>query len=100
MSARDVAEGERHREHRQAEGERHPDEGDAQFRESRREHRAAAAAQHEPEGAQEFDAQTLSQRGFIMGGKIGFGECEVAIYEGVYCLLLTRHLYKVPPFRQ
>ena len=62
MSAGNVAEGERHREHRQTEGERDAHEPDADLRESGGEHRAAAAAQYEPERAEEFDSQTLPER--------------------------------------
>ena len=39
VTARDVADGIRHRQHRQAEGERYPEKADAQDWETRREHR-------------------------------------------------------------
>src|SRR4029453_14869327 len=49
----------RHREYREAEGQRYADEPDPQPGERRGEHRAAAASEHEPRRPQELRAQSL-----------------------------------------
>jgi hypothetical protein len=54
VCARDVSDGERHGEHREAEGERDPDEADARMGKSRSQHGTAAAAQHQPESPDEL----------------------------------------------
>jgi hypothetical protein len=57
VAAADVAEGVGAGDHRQAEGERHADEADAQVRlghEVGGQHCAATAAEHEPERAEEL----------------------------------------------
>ncbi len=51
VTARDVADGIGHREHRQAEGERHAEQADAHVREAGSDHGAAATSEGEPEGA-------------------------------------------------
>ena len=51
MAARDVADGRRHREHGEAEGEGDAQEADPEIGIRGGEHGAAAAAEHEPEGA-------------------------------------------------
>jgi hypothetical protein len=48
MATGDVADGERHREDRETEGERDTDEPDAEFREACGEHGASATAEDEP----------------------------------------------------
>ena len=57
MTARNMADGEGHGQHGQAEGERHADKSDTQLRESRGQHRRAAAAQHQPCRADELGCQ-------------------------------------------
>ena len=59
VAAGDVADGIGHGQHRQAEGQRHAREPDAQFRKAGGEHRAAAATEHQPERAEELGAETM-----------------------------------------
>jgi hypothetical protein len=54
VTAGDVADREGHRQHREAECQRHAVQPDADFREGGGEHGAAAAAQHQPEGPEEL----------------------------------------------
>ena len=54
VTAGDVANRKGHGQHRQAEGEGHPDEADADLRKFGRQYGAAAAAEDEPERAEEF----------------------------------------------
>ena len=54
MAAGDMADGEGHGQHRQAEGQRDADETDAQFGIGRGQHGRAASAQHQPGRSDEF----------------------------------------------
>ena len=54
MAARDMADGEGHGQHRQAEGQRHADKADTQGRKGGGQHGRAAAAQHQPGCSDEF----------------------------------------------
>ena len=54
MAPGHMADGIRHGEHGQAEGERDPMQADAHFGKGRRQQGAAATSQHQPEGSDEF----------------------------------------------
>ena len=57
VAARDVPDSRRHRQHRQAEGQRHSDETDAEIGIGGRQHGAAAATQNKPERADRLGEQ-------------------------------------------
>ena len=54
VAAGDMADGEGHGQHGQAEGQRHAEQADADFGEGGGQHGAAATAEHQPERADEF----------------------------------------------
>ena len=54
VATRDVADGECHRQHRQAKRQRHAEQADTQLRERGSKHRTSASTQYQPEGSYTF----------------------------------------------